>query len=235
MIYCISGPPRVGKSTVGRRVAAHLELPCVPTDIIRLALEKATVGEGTASPQEHSGSELGNYTPGVKTQNRFPVSTYRSLVAKHGAEALLDIPIERLIQAYLDEATACWPAIERIIRFYANRQESILLEGCQLRPAQLAELEPTLGDDQLRVVTLVRINQAATDQAIFNGHLNPGWMVDAERTPALVGHYTEFITQLSTRFATEAETGDWPTVSVDDRFDQALIDGETTLLGTTVI
>ncbi len=211
MIYCIAGPPRVGKSTLGRRVAAKLGLACLPTDTIRVALETAVTESDRA--------------------NRFPVSRYRRAVAERGATSLTTIPVAELVAAYHTEAMSCWPALAAILTFTANRHESLVVEGCQLWPSPLAAFETVRKTQKLRVVVLTRTDRAATEQAMVERQLEPGWLVDDDRSPLLVNRYAELITMLGAEFAAEAEAADWPVISVDGDFDPALADAEATLVG----
>lgn len=51
MIYLIGGAPRAGKSVLGQRVAAHLNIGWVPTDVLRSVLKADADESWDATPE----------------------------------------------------------------------------------------------------------------------------------------------------------------------------------------
>lgn len=208
MIYCIAGPPRIGKSTLACRLAARLESACLPIDTIRIALESTT------SPTERAG--------------RFPVWATRAAYRERADQLWIDHSADELIDAYRTEAASCWPAVQAIARFFHHRHETVVLEGCQLWPGLVGRLEAELGEGSLTLATLTWTKQGATD-SLRQQSAPASWLTGNDPTEATLDTAASFLVALGSQLAGEAEQADWPVFTVDTDQAAVLTDALSTL------
>jgi len=117
-VMLVGGAPGIGKTTLGRALAARLETTSLSTDDLHAAAKAVT------SPGSH---------PGIHVMARKPSVLY-----------FTETPAEQLIADADAQHEAMWPAVEKVIRNHLAWGSPIVIDGWVLRPDWVAKLE--LGD-----------------------------------------------------------------------------------------
>lgn len=144
----------VGKSTLARKLAAHLAYGCLSTDDIGQAIGAVTTAQSHPAFHEMDGGD------------------YR--------EFYITRSVDDLIADAERRHAALWPAIARVISAHATWGDPVVLEGWALYPSKVAQLELHIvaslwlvADDQVleaRVRAAVDFYQGASDEEAMIRH-----------------------------------------------------------------
>lgn len=113
-VFLIGGAPGVGKTTLGRSLAAKIGITSLSTDDILTAAKAVT------TPASH---------PGLHVMSAVP-----------SAEYFTNRTLDQLEEDATAQHEATWPAIEKVIRSHATWGPSIVIEGWALSPARVRQL-----------------------------------------------------------------------------------------------
>lgn len=113
-VVLIGGAPGVGKTTLGRALAARIDATSLTVD------DLLTAAQAVTTPESHSGLH----------------------VMAHGdsIEYFTTNSVARLIEDASTQHEATWPAIERVVRKRARWGPRIVIDGWALRPDKVAAL-----------------------------------------------------------------------------------------------
>lgn len=210
MIYAISGPPRTGKSTLARIVRQRAGPEPLSTDALWAATQAIIPQAGWAK--------------------QLPLAALRQNANWQPDRIFAKTTVLELVEAYAQDAQTCWPAIAKSCEFFLARHESVVVEGSLLRPVLMQALADRLAVP-LQAVVLARLNVGRAARDLQSHRTTPDWLVDKIYQAATFNRATQLIVGLGRSLAAEALTVNWPVISVDEDFDQALDDAETILCG----
>ena len=109
MLYLIGGAPTVGKSTLARKLAQHLDAQCVSTDHIREVMRTVTTRD--VSPKLFIPLELNTAESYLTTQT-----------------------IEEIVERNIEESEAVWPGIAAVADFEWSATPALVIEGINILP-----------------------------------------------------------------------------------------------------
>jgi len=113
VVHLIGGPPGAGKTTLGRALAAHLDVTSITVD------DLATAARGITTPVTHADlHRVGS-----------------------GPDYFTSATPEELQDDALAERTALWPAIERVIAKRVRFGMPAVIDGWYLEPWRVAQLD----------------------------------------------------------------------------------------------
>ena len=124
-VLLIGGAPGVGKTTLGRALAARVDATSLTVDDLLTAVKAVT------TPNSHPGLHV--------------------MTAVDTVEYFTTTPVDQLRNDAVTQHEATWPAIVRVIRKRATWGPSIVIDGWALQPAKVAKL----GLDNVRAFWLV--------------------------------------------------------------------------------
>ena len=113
-VYLIGGAPGVGKSTLGREIAARLAATSLSADDLMIAAKGAT------TPQSH---------PGLHIMSRLPYPEYFTTSS-----------VEQLKADATIQHDAMWPAIASVIQAHSKWGPAVVIDGWFMRPHRVAAL-----------------------------------------------------------------------------------------------
>lgn len=156
-IILVGGAPLSGKTSLARAVARRLDVAHVSTDDLSVAIRAVTTTE--THPALH---DLGVDGP------------FRDYYPSHAPE--------RLLEDAMAFHRAAWPAIEAVVRAYANWDQPALIEGWSILP----ELAADLGLEDVGAVFLV------PEEEVFElrCRADPGFHEGAEDEDGLIGSFS---------------------------------------------
>ena len=134
MIYLIGGPPRCGKTTLARTFAEKNKIPFFSID--------------------HISSMISPYIPENQQENSFPLRT-----ARRNANNSNDLFHERytheeIVNFYFTQAATIWPGIKNFIEYGIRDHHDFILEGWQIFPEFLKEINKAYTDRSLKILFL---------------------------------------------------------------------------------
>jgi 2-phosphoglycerate kinase len=137
MIYLIGGPPRCGKTTIAQKLSKKLSIPWVSSDV----LESIVIA----------------HTPTEKLPQLFPKTVMRKKTKKTGNDGMYtQFTPKQITQAYIKQAKATWEAIRVLMESELKDGHSYIVEGYQIHPAFVKELQKKFGSQNVKSIFLVR-------------------------------------------------------------------------------
>jgi 2-phosphoglycerate kinase len=197
VIYFLGGPPRVGKSIIGRSITSKGRINVVSTDSLGAVLENVL------------DSDL---EPGLFVVNRF----YQMCVEDR-IELLANNPADR-INDQIEENRAVWKAVVPFVHRERDEGRDVVVEGVAVLPELVNQLE---GVD-FRVVFIGNQGSAHKENikwsARENGH---DWMRDA--SDRYIEAFAVFVKEMSRTIEREARLYGYPYIEMSrGPFDDAV-------------
>jgi 2-phosphoglycerate kinase len=196
VIYLIGGPPRCGKTTVARRLAAQLGCAWVQTDHLGAALSRYI-------PE----AEYGLLRPGVEAQALDNDVRYATFSAAE------------VVDHYRGRAEMMWPGLRAFLEYAASDGEDMVVEGYHLEPALLQRLS----DDTraaVRSLFLYRTNLEETTAAIRQGSHGNDWVIRRTAREATFRRIALMIVRYSTAIEGAAERHGCLSLAMDGPFQE---------------
>jgi 2-phosphoglycerate kinase len=164
LIYLIGGPPRCGKTTLARRLAALTHAPWVQTDYLEMAFS------AYMPPDEYEPVRL-DLGPDVPFERRNDLR-----YARYSAE--------EIIAYYRGLAAQAWPGLQAFIEYALFDEEDLIVEGYHIEPdfvRQILAADPTRSE-QVRAAFLYRQDIEDILAAIKRGGGKNDWVLGSART-----------------------------------------------------
>lgn len=114
-VVLIGGAPGVGKTTLGRALAARIDGASLTVD------DLLTAAQGVTTPESHPGLHV--------------------MALRDSIEYFSTSSVAQLIEDASIQHEATWPAIETVIRKHSRWGPRIVIDGWALRPGKVAGLE----------------------------------------------------------------------------------------------
>ncbi len=203
MIYLIGGPPRCGKTTVARRLAAVFGCPWVQTDYLESAFS------AYFPPGEYEPHHL-DPGPDIPRERRND-----AVYAKFSAA--------EIIARYRALAGRTWPGLRTIVEYALFDGEDFILEGFHVDPEHvrrfLADTDASLARD-VRTIFLIREDPGDILASIRRGGHKNDWVLTKTRQEATFERIARMIARYGATVRAAAEGAGLPVVNVDRDFDR---------------
>ncbi|GAC1399126.1 MAG: hypothetical protein NVSMB65_17330 [Chloroflexota bacterium] len=193
MIYLIGGPPRCGKTTVARDLAARLGCSWLQSD--------------------HLGAAIARYVP--ETDAGLLRPAVECLALDNDLRYATFSPLE-VVDHYRGRAEAAWPGLRAFIEATAGDGAPMIVEGYHLEPAFLRRLIPE-ARRAVRALFLYRTGLEETAASILRGTDPHDWVLRrterAETVPriaTMIVRYGEAIREAAAREGCAALAMDGP-------------------------
>jgi 2-phosphoglycerate kinase len=201
MIFLIGGPPRCGKTTVARRLAAARQCSWMQTDYLETAF--ATY----FAPGQYAPMRL---DAGVDVARE----SHNDLVyAKYSAAEIIDY--------YRALAKRTWTGLQAVVEYALFDGEDLVLEGFHIDPASvrqfLAETDANLAGE-VRPVFLIREDFDDILATIKRGGHKNDWVLTKTRQDVTFERIARMIVQYSQRVRHEVEQAGFPVFEMDGDF-----------------
>jgi len=153
-VFLIGGAPGVGKTTLGRTLAAKLGSASVSID------DLMTVAQTVTTPETH---------PGLHIMNKMPHVEY-----------FTNSSVEQLQADANMQHESAWPFIKSLILKHATWDPSpIVIDGWHLRPGKVAELNlPNIWSGWIVISPSVLVERERKNPQWFQGSSSPERMLE---------------------------------------------------------
>ncbi len=197
MIYLIGGPPRCGKTTIARKLAARLHIPWVPADYL--------------------GSVAYHFIAEAEYPRKFPLS-YRRSLDRSNDWLYSEHTAEEIVEFYRTQARTVWPAIEIFIAYAAHDGQDFVVEGYQIQPGLVSGLKESDFFEQVKAAFVYKSDEPGTIADFQHRTAERDWLLDNTseektfvRVARMIGLYGSYI-------ESEAAAHGWPAYSMDGDF-----------------
>ena len=201
MIYLIGGPPRSGKTTLAKKLAARLRVGWVSADILE--------------------SVVREYTPKKDYRKLFPKNALREKTHWNNDEMYGMFSHKEIAHAYIQQGKVSRKAVEVFVKDCVNEAHDFVIEGHQLHPKLVAELIRKF-PKEIRGVFLIKRDE----QLIVNGfHKNKAkwdWVLQKTNKKETFPKIAKMLSFFGTWIEKEAQKYQLPVYCVDNNFLKAI-------------
>ena len=189
MIYLIGGPPRCGKTSLAKKLSAHLHVPWISADTLESIVETTWVSAlGSRETKEY--------------QKLFPKSALKATTDGSNDAFYTAYSTSEIVEAYKTQAQTTWEAIRTMLLCEIHYEHSYIIEGHQLHPELVAALLGGNTPDTIKTLFLIRHDQTAIAENIQKNTAVGDWVINKTREPetfpkisAMIAGYSEYIEQ----------------------------------------
>ncbi len=204
MIYLIGGPPRCGKTTVARRLAAATGSAWVQADWLEQGFS-AYVPPGEHTPAAH----WLDVPPDV------PRATLNDV-------RYAQYPAETIVAFYRAMAARAWPGLRAIVEYALFDEEDFIIEGYQIDPRDVRRFLDAGGDSAPANVQAVFLYRADERDILANikrgGHKND-WVLTKTRREETFARIARTIARYGAVVRADAERAGFPAFNMDGDFE----------------
>jgi 2-phosphoglycerate kinase len=196
MIYLIGGPPRCGKSTLARKLAALTGASWVPADYL------TTIISGYISAAE------------------LPVRLPRLGRFRDNDEKYARFSAAEIIQNYRIKAEASWQAIQAFTDYAVSDAHSVILDGYQIEPRFVQLYCAQSPQHPIRAVFLYRMDVDALCADLKRSTTPNDWVLSYTKEEVTFAKIAAMIGEYSAIFRAEAARYELPAFNIDGDFEQ---------------
>ena len=199
MIYLIGGPPRCGKTTLAERFAATIRSSWLSVDYL------STVVSG--------------YIPQDELQSRYPsLEVPRNNDLRYARYTAAEV-----IDNYCTKAATTWPGLRWFIEYALGDGRDFVLEGYQVEPRFVQELQNAEGHERIRAVFLYREDVSDIAESIQKGTDPNDWALRTTHETSTFERIASMIGQYGGWFRDEAIRYGFATFNMDHNFQGQLV------------
>lgn len=156
MIYLIGGPPRSGKTTLAKRLAARLRIGWVPVDILE--------------------SIVREYTPKDNRKKLFPKNLFRKAINGSNDKMYQTFSAPEITDAYIRQGKTSWQAVEIFVSNCIQDAHDFIIEGYQIHPHLVMKLTKKF-PHEIRSVFLIKKNVSALMEGFHKSKAKHDWVL----------------------------------------------------------
>lgn len=203
MIYLIGGPPRCGKTTVARRLAAAIGSAWVQADWLDQGFS-AYVPPGEYVPVAHR----------LSVDPDVPRATLNDVrYAKYPAEAI--------VAFYRAMAARAWPGLQAIAEYALFDEEDFIIEGYQIDPRDVRRFLDAGGSTaaNVKAIFLYRADERDILASIKRGGHKNDWVQTKTQREETFARIARMIARYGAAVRADAERGGFPAFNMDGDFE----------------
>jgi AAA+ ATPase superfamily predicted ATPase len=210
MIYLIGGPPRSGKTTLAKRLAARLRIGWVSADFL----------EGV----------IREYLPTSKRADAFPKNVMRAKTDGTNDDMYARFSAVQIVRAYERQGKTCSKALESLVAALVYEKHDFVIEGYQVRPSLASKLS-TRFPGEIRSVFLFKKDVPLLVSGLVKNKAKSDWAIQKTRKPETLWKIAEMLAIFGARVENEAKQHAQSAHSMDKKFGGKILALEKTLAG----
>ncbi len=210
MIYLIGGPPRSGKTTLAKRLAARLRIGWVSADLL----------EGVVR----------EYLPMSKRGLSFPKNALRAKTDGTNDDMYTRFSTMKIVRAYEAQGKTCAKAIESFVAALVFEGHDFVVEGYQISPRLVKKLEVEF-PEAIHSCFLIKKDVPMLVSGFAKNKATNDWVVYKTRNPEIYWKIAEMLAVFGARVEKEAKECGLPVSLMDKNFSKSILTLEKTLLG----
>lgn len=202
MIYLISGSPRCGKTTVSKMLSKQLGFPWFSADILE--------------------SIAWVYIPEHERDNAFPKSKVRKETKRSNDIMYNNYSAKEITDLYIKQAQTVFAGIKMFVEYSIKEGHDYIIEGHQIHPELIKELQQEYGEENIKSVVLLRNK---VEKIVQDGKKNKAqndWFIQKTENEETYYKIAEMIKIYSRFFQSEAEKYGLPYYNMDNNFQESL-------------
>ncbi|MCR4279497.1 MAG: hypothetical protein NUV78_02030 [Candidatus Zambryskibacteria bacterium] len=198
MIYLIGGSPRCGKTRVARALTQKTSIPWFPADYL--------------------GAVVFQYISEDELDAKFPLSAIRDKNPSNDFRYTNYSP-EEITEFYYTQAQSIWPGLKAFIKYAAHDEQDFILEGYQITPQLLSELDEDV-KKSIKPVFLYKQDEEDVESGIKK-NVDPGdWLLKNTEDQTIFSKVARSISVFGSRTLKEAGELNMPTFNMDGDFNK---------------
>ncbi len=210
MIYLIGGPPRCGKTTLTKKLAAQLGIGWVSADILE--------------------SVVREYVPNELHKESFPKTVLRQMTHGSNDEMYKTFSAEIIVEAYIRQGMTCWKAIETFAEDCLKEAHDFIIEGHQLHPelvARLIQKFPT----EIRSAFLIKKDEQLLVEGFQKNVAKTDWVLQKTKEKETFFLIAKMLSHFGERIEKEANKYGLPVYCMDRDFVEKIDEVKECLMG----
>jgi len=202
MIYLIGGAPRSGKTILSKRLGKTLGVSWISSDTLESVVKQ--------------------YIPKEKHNIHFPKDRFRTLTEKSNDNMYNNNSPKEIAAAYIKQAEISWKAVETLVECMITDQEDLIIEGHQIHPKLMQELEERYGKDKIKSLVLIKNNIDDIVTTARQGKNENDWFIKRTANPETHFKIAQMISEYSIYLEQESTKHKTFTVSFDGNFEEQI-------------
>lgn len=202
MIYLIGGPPKCGKTTLAKQLSKKLNIPFISTDSLELIGMEYT---WLHAPKKFDG----NY-PHTASKGKTNDETYTKNTPK------------QIAKNYIQQAKSTHLAIDTFSICEITDQNDYIIEGYHLTPQFAAKLSKKYGQDNFKIIFLLKTDQSAFLENIQKSSTPNDWIIAKTKSPETFPKIAEMITTMAQTYKKQAIKYNLEYFEMDSDFNQKI-------------
>ena len=212
-VYLIGGPPRCGKTTLGKRLSRRLSIPWISADTLQ------SIAFSYIPKDELSSSFPHAYLPG---------STNNETYGWHTVESIVD--------AYIRQAKTSYRAISMLAECtFVEKDDDVIVEGYQVTPEITDTICARFGADNVRSIFLIKRDERQFLHDIRKSSGKNDWILKEDNTQETLIRIAKMVSVFSDYFEAEARKYRFPLLNMDNGFEPKIEDAIESLVGNVTL
>ena len=198
MFYLIGGAPRVGKTTLAKKISSDYNIPWISVDTVE--------------------SIILEYIPDDLKDDLFPKNKIRKETHDINDEMYSLFSTKQIVDAYIKQSKASWKAISTFVKKEEQYGHSYVIEGFQIHPELVIQLQNENPEATIKSIFVGRsdVKQIIANVLEFGGRND--WFTKKTINESTYQKIAEMIAEYSNFFKLAAEQLDLPFVNLDGDF-----------------
>jgi 2-phosphoglycerate kinase len=198
MLYLIGGPPRCGKTTIAKRLAASLGCSRVPADYLSTAFT--------------------NYVPVGDLPTRYPAWNTATIDERYQRYVATEI-----IENYRTKAATTWPGLRDFLSYALYDQHTMVVEGYQIEPAMVHELQTAHPQFAIRVLFLIKEDRQQLAADLHRSTDPEDWVLRSASLPETFERVATMVGTYSQLYREAAKHYNYPVCVMDGPYEARLV------------